>query len=234
MRPNSFGRRASFVPRGAFHHNLGFSIFFGNSCFTDPFFDPLFCRQFFFGNRFPFATPVFLPYPVSTTPNYEVAEQTPTTIADRESDLAREVDRLTNEVESLRAPQPAPEPVLLEWHGDRWVRVTNYGQSATGTQPDHSEQSNARSAASARSGASQPPGELPAAVLAFRDGRTEEVSSYTIVGGTMYVKVDYWTSGSWTKKIQIVDLDLPATLKLNHERGVKFALPVGPYEVVMR
>jgi len=127
MRPNSFGRRASFVPRGAFHHNLGFSIFFGNSCFTDPFFDPFFCRQFFFGNRFPFATPVFLPYPVSTTPNYEVAEQTPTTIADRESDLAREVDRLTNEVESLRAPQPAPEPVLLEWQGDRWVRVTNYG-----------------------------------------------------------------------------------------------------------
>jgi len=46
--------------------------------------------------------------------------------------------------------------------------------------------------------------------------------------------MDYWTSGSWTKKIQIVDLDLPATLKLNHERGVKFALPVAPYEVVMR
>jgi hypothetical protein len=71
-------------------------------------------------------------------------------------------------------------------------------------------------------------------VLAFRDGHKEEVGSYTIVDGTMYTKADYWTSGSWTRKIQITDLDLPATLKLNKERGVNFALPAGPYEVVIR
>jgi len=68
----------------------------------------------------------------------------------------------------------------------------------------------------------------------FRDGRKEEASSYTIVGRTMYTKANYWTSGSWTKKIRIADLDLPATVRLNQERGVKFVLPAAPYEVVMR
>src|SRR5713101_1332213 len=135
---------------------------------------------------------------------------------------------------ATQVPAAAPEPLLLEWQGDHWVRVTSYGQSATGAQPDYSARSNRRSAPSARHSAGQPPSELPPAVLVFRDGRKEEVSSYTIVGGTMYTKADYWTSGSWTKKIQIADLDLPATLRLNQERGVKFALPAGPYEVVMR
>ena len=80
----------------------------------------------------------------------------------------------------------------------------------------------------------QPPRELPPAVLVFRDGRREEVSDYTIMNGTMYSKADYWTSGSWTKKIQIADLDVPATVKINQERGVKFVLPASPNEVVMR
>jgi hypothetical protein len=70
-------------------------------------------------------------------------------------------------------------------------------------------------------------------VLVFRDGRKEEVSSYTIMSGTIYSKADYWSSGSWTKKIQIADLDVPATLKLNQERGLKFELPAGPNEVVV-
>src|SRR5712691_8738140 len=109
MRPRPFGRRASFVGPVAFRHNLRFSIFFGNSCFTSPFFDPFFCRQFFFRNRFLFAQPVFLPYPVYTAPYYQVAEQTPTTVMDRASDLAREVDRLTGEVERLREEQVSRE-----------------------------------------------------------------------------------------------------------------------------
>jgi len=71
-------------------------------------------------------------------------------------------------------------------------------------------------------------------VLVFRDGRTEEVSDYTIMSGTIYSKADYWSSGSWTRKIQIADLDVPATLKQNQERGLSFVLPSGPNEVVMR
>jgi hypothetical protein len=53
------------------------------------------------------------------------------------------------------------------------------------------------------------------------------------MSGTIYSKADYWSSGSWTKKIQIADLDVPATLKLNQERGLKFELPAGPNEVVV-
>jgi len=233
MSPRLFSR-ASFVRPVPFRHNLRFSISLGNTCFTDPLFDPVFCQQFFFRNRFLFAQPVSLPSPVYTAPYYEAAGQYAPTVADQEGDLAREVDRLTREVELLRAPQAAPEPLLLEWRGDHWARVTSHGHAATGAQPDYSGGSNGRSAPSVRNRAGQPPPELPPAVLVFRDGRKEEVSSYTIVSGTIYTKADYWTSGSWTKKIRIADLDLPATLRVNQERGVKFALPTGPYEVVMR
>lgn len=92
-----------FVPRSvfvgpAFRHHLRF----GNACFTDPFFNPLFCRQFFFRNRFFFGQPVFLPYPVDTAPGYQGAEPTPVPTAYQESDLAREVAGLRDEVERLR------------------------------------------------------------------------------------------------------------------------------------
>ena len=66
--------------------------------------------------------------------------------------------------------------------------------------------------------ARQSPRELPPVALVFRDGRKEEVSSYTIVGGTMYRKANYWTSGSWTKEIRIADLDLPATVSSHDEQ----------------
>ena len=65
-------------------------------------------------------------------------------------------------------------------------------------------------------------------------GRREEVSEYSIISGTIYSKADYWTTGSWTKKIQIADLDVPATLKINQERGLKFVLPTSPNQVVIR
>ena len=48
------------------------------------------------------------------------------------------------------------------------------------------------------------------------------------MSGTIYLKADNWTSGSWTKKIQIADLDVPATLKLNQGRGLNFVLPASP------
>ena len=54
------------------------------------------------------------------------------------------------------------------------------------------------------------------------------------MNGVIYAKADYWTSGSWTTQIQVADLDVPATLRLNQERGLKFVLPAGPNEVVTR
>ncbi len=108
MRPRPFGRRALFVRPVAFRHNLRFNNFFGNSCFTSPFFDPFFCQQFFFRNRFLFAQPLFLPYPVSTAPTYQI-EQAPSSVAYQERDLPRQVERLTDEVERLREEQASRE-----------------------------------------------------------------------------------------------------------------------------
>ena len=146
---------------------------------------------------------------------------------------------------STPAPPPAPpaprESLLIEWQGDHFVRTTMSANSAPAGQtvPDYSEKSALPLSSGGRSvpgrkDTVQTPHVLPAAVLVFHDGRREEVSEYAIMSGMIYSKADYWTTGSWTRKIQIADLDVPATLRLNQERGVKFVLPASPNEVVVR
>lgn len=139
------------------------------------------------------------------------------------------------------APAPPRESLLIEWQGDHFVRTTMSANTVSGGQiaSDYSEKSVAPLPVAGRSlpqrrVAVSVPRELPPAVLVFHDGRKEEVSEYTIMNGTIYSKADYWSTGSWTRKIQIADLDVPATLKLNQDRGVKFALPASPNEVVIR
>ena len=117
------------------------------------------------------------------------------------------------------APPPPAEPLLLEWRGDQWVRVSP--TEGIGAPPPAS-----KSSASAK----VPP---PNAVLIFADGHKEEVSRYMIVGSTMYANSDYWSTGTWTKKILLSSLDLPASLRANQERGSKLVLPDGPNEVVI-
>ena len=98
-----FIRRSGFVGAVGFRHHRRFPTFFGNACFSDPFSDPFFCRQFLFRNRFLFAQPLFLPYPVyASSPDYQVAEQSPTTTSDQETESSRQVDRLSDEIERLR------------------------------------------------------------------------------------------------------------------------------------
>jgi hypothetical protein len=142
------------------------------------------------------------------------------------------------------AVTPAPKPsesLLLELHGDHWVRITNYGQSQTaapamqpGFEPDSTVSPAVPPATARRAQAAEPPSPLPPAVLVFRDGRQQEIGKYTIVGATIYTSADYWGSGSWTRQVQIAELDVPATLKLNRERGTKFSLPSGPNQVIIR
>jgi hypothetical protein len=100
--------------------------------------------------------------------------------------------------------------------------------------PETVEAAHLRAVMPSRNEAAEPPRELPPTVLVFRDGHEEEVKSYTIIDKTLYTSANYWTSGSWTRKIEIANLDVPATLKLNQERGSKFSLPSGPQEVVIR
>jgi hypothetical protein len=134
-----------------------------------------------------------------------------------------------------------PEALLLELRGDRFVRVgaDDYAPDRVQTAAQSSEQISEPSLQRVQprresQAAVQPPRELPPAVLVFRDGHKEEVSSYTIAGRVLYADANYWTQGSWTRKIQIADLDVPSTLKLNRERGANFSLPNGPNEVMIR
>lgn len=136
------------------------------------------------------------------------------------------------------ASQPASkpiEPLLLEERDGQWVRVP------TGNQVPVSTAGAASSArvlqASATRGETAPSptvAPLPPAVLIFRDGHTEEVSKYMIEGETLYVSADYWSTGSWSRRIPLSQLDIPASLKANAARGVQFNLPRGPNQVVVR
>jgi hypothetical protein len=116
--------------------------------------------------------------------------------------------------------EPLPDPVLLELHGSRWVRVTNFGESSDRALAAAETESKGKA--------------LPPAVLVYRDGHTEELSSYSIIGGSIHTKSNYWTTGTWTRTIPVADLDIPATLQQNEKRGVNFELPSGPDEVMLR
>jgi hypothetical protein len=147
---------------------------------------------------------------------------------------------------SAPAAPPAPlayparpvESLVVELRDDHWVRLTSYGAqeppangNANGNQEIASSPNPAAATAAART---SPPVELPPASLVFRDGHTEQAANYTIVGKALTIKTDYWTTGAWTRTIPLAALDLPATLKLNHERGTKFSLPTRTGEVMMR
>ena len=58
-----------------------------------------------------------------------------------------------------------------------------------------------------------------ATVLVFRDGHQQEVSNYAIMGQTLYI------FDTRTQKVGLGDLDVPATIKLNDDRGVTFHVP---------
>jgi hypothetical protein len=133
-------------------------------------------------------------------------------------------------------PSPEPKPaqlLLIERHGDRFVRI----RDSEDEQHDWEVARNESRAAPISEGlpaTSSTRSEPQLTVLIFRDRRREEISNYTIVGGILYEATDYWSTGSWTKSVNLALLDLPATVRENRVRGVRFLLPSGPYEVVVR
>lgn len=143
------------------------------------------------------------------------------------------------------APPPAPaipaEPLLLENHNGEWVRVPTGSEmpvTAASTlanpKPDSASTPNSHAGFVELPAAAAPAPTLPPAVIVFRDGHTEELAKYMIQGQDLYTTADYYATGSWTRKIPLAELDLPASLKLNKERGTKFNLPSGPDEVMIR
>jgi hypothetical protein len=133
-------------------------------------------------------------------------------------------------------PAPPVESLLLEYQNGLWVRVPTGAQTPAGplaTQPGSAQGSSARPNAATGQESGQAPAVLRKTVLVFRDGHREEVDKYVIEGNVIYASVDYWSTGSWTKEIPLSELNVPATLKANQERGVRFKLPSGPHEVVI-
>jgi hypothetical protein len=155
------------------------------------------------------------------------------------------------------------QPLLIELRGDRYVQISSNGTESDehSGQPDYfREMSGSAGAKSGRSQAdlgktnvlrSRPrvsrgqvntknalaadvlPHELAPTVLVYRDGRREQIREYSIADGVLYARGDYYAVGYWNKKIELVALDLPQTVKANQERGVKFVLPDSPNNVVM-
>lgn len=120
------------------------------------------------------------------------------------------------------------EPLLIERHGDRFVR------SRRAEMEEDSSMATENETAGRKSGATPASAEPPPAVLVFRDGHREQTSNYAIVGSELYLYFDYVAGGAWFKKIPLADLDLIATAAENRERGSKFLLPRGPNEIVVR
>jgi hypothetical protein len=135
------------------------------------------------------------------------------------------------------APVKSPEALVMELRGDHWVRLTGMGPMEIAGQSSGAQSEGSRSAETKGPSASlraQEVRELPPALLVFRDGHQEEAAKYTIVGSTIYLKRDYWSTGEWTRKVAIADLNLAATLQANQARGANFSLPSRPSEVVVR
>jgi hypothetical protein len=134
-------------------------------------------------------------------------------------------------------PKPVA-PLMIEWQGDRYVRRTaDANTTSSARQPDYAAEPSAPSSPARSRGAAAPiapPAEPPPATFVFRDGHREQSSDYSIIAGVIYSRGNYWTSGSWSHKILIADLDVPATLEANREHGVPFRLPGAPNEVITR
>jgi hypothetical protein len=169
-----------------------------------------------------FGDPFFYPQEAPTSLAYEVPSR-PATVTPTPS----------------AAPELPTEPLLIEWKGDHFVRSGGMASSRN-DMPDYSEAAPERpergfsQATHTRVSTQATLAELPPAVLVYRDGRKQEVSDYVIARGILYARGDYPQTGSWIQTIQLSALDLPATVKLNQESGVKFVLPAGPNEVVTR
>jgi len=56
-------------------------------------------------------------------------------------------------------------------------------------------------------------------VMIFRDGHKQQVTNYAVMGHTLYV------FDAHKRTIPLQDLDVPATIKANDDRGVGFRIP---------
>jgi hypothetical protein len=70
--------------------------------------------------------------------------------------------------------------------------------------------------------------EEPQTALVFRDQHVEEVRNYAISGGMVWVFRE-----QAAKKIPLAQLDIPATVKMNDDRGVDFQVPEPSLQIMI-
>jgi len=126
--------------------------------------------------------------------------------------------------EPARAPT---QPLMIELQGDRYVQVSGDQPSrAQMIDPMPADQSLSHSVLITRP---QP----DSAVLVYRDGHRQEISSYTIADGILYATADYATTGAWNQEIELSSINVAATVATNSSRGLHFQLPSAPNEVIV-
>jgi len=131
-----------------------------------------------------------------------------------------------------RFPSPA-DPLVIELRSGRYVPISGKASSEAemidqGPTGPLRPASPSDSATSARER-----GEIVPTTLVFRDGHREKVSDYTIADGVLYANGNYYTDGSWNRKIELTSLNLPETIKANSSSGTHFRLPTAPNEVIV-
>lgn len=131
-------------------------------------------------------------------------------------------------------PTPPAQPLTIELRGDRYVRINSDDTSGAETIDVASPPAVRGSGAPDFSARPATAHETQPVVLVFRDGHREEVSEYTIAGGMLYTRGDFYANGSWTRSIDLATLNLSETLDSNQSRGVPFQLPSAPNEIIVR
>lgn len=111
-----------------------------------------------------------------------------------------------------------PGPTIFDSHGG-----SSREYPRPGAEEDYRSQSSQESASAKPTPEpeqQEPPEEQPTTVLVFKDGRQMEIENYVIAGATLYD-----LSEGRSKKVALAELDLPATVKQNDDRGVEFKIP---------
>jgi hypothetical protein len=170
---------------------------------------------------FPFPSDFLIPDDLYST-GYPVASQPPIILLQTARALAGSSDYLA-QPKYDREPS-STQPLMIELQNGRYVRVS--GAAAVGEPLSLASDKKPAPATAATT--------LPAAVLVFRDGHTEEVRDYAIASGVLYARGNYYTDGYWNKKISLATLNMAETLQANRDRNVKFVLPSSPNEVITR
>jgi hypothetical protein len=169
--------------------------------------------------------PVFLDsgYPgYFSSPGYPAAPQPPVIVVETATLPPAAVER---------APTPV-QPLLIELQGNTYVQLS--GEKETSILRIEEEKPSKRFQTRTVEITPSPHGDQKlSTLLLFRDGHQEEVSSYTIAGGVLYLGDDGHANGSWSRKIELSSLDWPGTLKSNQSRGIQFRLPTAPNEVIV-